>query len=75
MAGTYKKAYALCPFFKQDDDDKRRIVCEGLVDDSSLTLSYIYSKDYRSQMDIFCCGAFESCEVFRMLIRDKYEEE
>ena len=45
-SGTYKgKVDAQCPFYKFDDHQKRRIVCEGIVDESTLALTYRQKKD------------------------------
>ena len=75
-SGSYKgKADVLCPFYKFDDWKKRRIVCEGLVDQSTLALTYRLRNDYETQLDVFCCERYKNCEVFRMLMEAKYDEE
>ena len=66
-----------CPFYLYDECDnklkKYRITCEGLVEHSTLALSYRYKKDFRIQRGVFCCDWYERCEVYRMLMQ-KYEE-
>ena len=75
-SGSYKgKADAQCPFYKFDDDRKRRIICEGLVDNSTLALTYRQREDYSTQLGVFCCEHFKKCEVYRMLMEAKYDEE
>lgn len=72
-SGSYKQIYVQCPFYKYDDG-RRHITCEGLVDKSSIVLSYLTRTDYDKQLLIFCCEHYEKCEVYRMLMQ-KYEEE
>lgn len=63
-----------CPFYKVDDN-KRSITCEGIIDGSHITLSYRRSRDQRQQLEIFCCEHYKKCEIYRMLMRDKYDME
>lgn len=72
-SGSYKQIKVKCPFYKYDDG-KQRIICEGIVEDSSLALIYHRKDDYAMQIDTFCCEHYTKCEVYRMLI-DKYDEE
>ena len=72
-SGSYKQIEVKCPFYKYDDG-KRRITCEGIIDDSSLALIYHNKHDYARQMDVFCCCHYQKCEIYRMLM-DKYDEE
>ena len=64
----------MCPFYKYDWPQKRRIVCEGITDTSSLALQFPNSKEFNQQQKVFCCGKYEYCEVYRMLAQ-KYEED
>lgn len=72
-SGSFRQAYVVCPFFKYDDG-KRRITCEGLVDNSSLALIYQHKTDYERQISVFCCEHYKNCEVYQMLMT-KYEED
>ena len=73
--GTYKgQADAQCPFYKSDDHQKRCIICEGLIDASTLALTYRRKVDYDKQLGSFCCEQYKKCEVYRMLM-EKYEQE
>ena len=72
-SGSYKQIEVKCPFYKYDDG-KRRITCEGIIDDSSLALIFHNKRDYEMQIDTFCCEHYTKCEVYRMLM-DKYDEE
>lgn len=75
-SGSFKaQADVQCPFFKFDDGRQKRIVCEGFVDESSLALIYCRRKDYETQLAVFCCENYKRCEVYRMLMEAKYDEE
>ena len=73
-SGSYKQIEVQCPFYKYDDG-KQRITCEGLVDNSSLALIYRNRSDYETQINVFCCAHYKKCEVYRMLMSAKYDEE
>lgn len=73
MPSGYKKSYVQCPFYKYDDG-KRRITCEGIIDDSSLALIFRNKRDYEIQIETFCCEHCQKCEVYRLLM-DKYDKE
>lgn len=71
--GSFRQIEVKCPFYRSDDG-VRRIVCEGIVDDSSTALNFVYKRDYETQMSVFCCEHYAKCEVYRMLM-GKYEDE
>lgn len=72
-SGSYYQVDVRCPFFKFDDG-KRRITCEGLIEDSSLALIYHKKRDFETQIRTFCCEHYERCEIYRILM-EKYEED
>lgn len=75
-SGSFKaQADVQCPFFKFDDMKLKRIVCEGFVDKSSMALIYCLRRDYRTQLEVFCCEHYKKCEIYRMLMAAKYDEE
>ena len=77
-SGSFRaQAEVQCPFFKFDDytSQKKRIICEGFVDKSMLALIYCRKKDYETQLRVFCCEHYKNCEVYRMLMQYKYDEE
>ena len=75
-SGSFKgQADAQCPFFKFHDEKKKRIVCEGIVENSNLALIYCRGKDCYTQLCVFCCEHYKKCEVYRMLMATKYDEE
>ena len=72
-SGSFKQADVLCPFYKFDDGKKRSITCEGLIEDSSIVLTYHKKRDYDRQMAVFCCEHYKKCEIHRMLMESKYD--
>ena len=72
-SGSFKQIDVQCPFYKYDDG-RRHITCEGLVDKSSIVLTYLTRNDYDTQLLVFCCEHYKKCEIYRMLMQ-KYEEE
>ena len=73
-SGSYRQVEVRCPFY-QSDDGKRRIVCEGVVDGSTIAVNYRRRSDLQKQISIFCAKQYQNCEIYRMLMRDKYKEE
>lgn len=61
-----------CPFYMYDDG-KKKITCEGITEDSSLTSCFRDGAGYRTQMEVFCCEHYTKCEIYRMLM-EKYED-
>lgn len=74
-SGTYKgKADAQCPFYRFDEAEKKRISCEGIVDESTLALTFRRKTGYKTQLEVFCCKHHKKCEIYRMLM-EKYEDQ
>ena len=73
MSYTRATGSVCCPFFK--GHSAHEIRCEGIVDNSYLSLMFQKECDMRLQERIFCEGRYKNCEVCRMLLRDKYEED
>lgn len=72
--GSFRQVEVQCPFYKMDDG-RRKISCEGPIDDSRITLTYGQRKDFECQITVFCCKHYKNCEVYRMIVNAKYEEE
>lgn len=72
-SGSYTQVYVTCPFYISDNG-KNRIICEGLTPGSQLQSFYRKRKDYKLQIEIFCCEHYEKCEIYEALNK-KYEEE
>lgn len=74
MPNEFRQSFVQCPFYKYADG-RRRITCEGLIDKSSIALLYLTRRDYDTQLLSFCCDHYRKCEIYRMLMENKYEEE
>lgn len=75
-SGSFKaQADVQCPFFRFDDAKRKRIVCEGIVDKSTLALIYCRKRDYDAQLRVFCCEHYKKCEIYNMIMAAKYDEE
>ena len=73
---TWKgRSDAQCPFFRSDVGNQKRINCEGIVDRSTLALTFQRKKDYDIQLSVFCCEHYKNCEIYRMIMEAKYDEE
>ena len=71
-SGSFKQIDVQCPFYKYDQI--KRIVCEGLIDNSNISLGFLNWRDYEIHMLTFCCKHYEKCELYGMLMQ-KYDEE
>lgn len=60
-----------CPFYR--NDEKRKIVCEGVGEAEAIVLRFRYTQERNQQIRIFCAGDYAKCEVFRMVL-EKYED-
>ncbi len=69
-SGSYLQVEVGCPFYLSDDG-KRRVICEGPVDKSSLTLRFRRREDFQLHTREFCCKRYICCELYRMLM-EKY---
>lgn len=60
-----------CPFYKSSSSNT--IKCEGLVEHSSIVLTYESKKERDKQTKIFCENLYDHCEI-NMLLMKKYEQ-
>lgn len=72
--GSFLSVDVLCPFFRRDEN-YQKITCEGLVDKSTLTLSFGRRKDFNIHIMTYCCKHYDKCEIHRMLMESKYEDD
>lgn len=71
----YWSALVKCPFFKKESAEKRRIVCEGISEDTRTHLVFLGSEQRRQEhLKIFCCDNYEKCAVYAMAMK-KWEDE
>lgn len=51
------------------------IYCEGITDDSNLSQKYKDKVSFLTQLNVFCCGSYESCELHEAIMKAKYQED
>ena len=74
--GSFKgKVESQCPFYRSDDGKRKRIACEGIVARSTLATTFFKRADYDTQLSVFCCEHYKKCEIYRMIMENKYSEE
>lgn len=74
--GTYwGKSSVLCPFYVSDNLQEKKITCEWIVPKSTVTARFLNKSDYRKQLIGVCGRDYESCPVYRALMKEKYGEE
>lgn len=62
-----------CPFFMAHNGHE--VHCEGIMDGSKIIQRYCRASDKDKQCQIFCCEVYSYCEIYRMLMQAKYDEE
>lgn len=74
-SGSYNQINVGCCFYKYDDG-RKMITCEGLVgkDESSIALIYHNKDDFKIHFETFCCKYHTRCEIYRMLMESKYDD-
>lgn len=73
MATSWYDNYAVCPYYLRDDRHSR-IECTGIADDCRLLVQFSSDRDYKTQIETFCCNHYQNCEIWNML-RQIYEED
>ena len=73
-SGSYWQAYVQCPFYRQDDG-RARVHCEWMINGATVSINFQSRRDFKNQMTVFCCEHYTKCEIYRMLMENKYEEE
>ncbi len=71
MGRGFDETMIRCPFYHRDDR-KRNITCEGVTDTSRLILRFRSRQEFLKQLEVFCCGRYSNCEVYRAAA-EKYE--
>lgn len=62
-----------CPFYLFGG--RKSIGCEGITDDCFTRLVFKTEEKKEAHERTFCDEKFKYCEIYRMLIREKYEED
>ena len=79
MATNWKSIDVVCPLYREGGEklsrDPRRIGCEGITDQSRITLDFDTEAAAAQHMRIFCCGRYTYCEIYRAVYGAKYDDE
>lgn len=61
----YWELTAKCPFYRRTEKNKHRIICDGISDDSRITLVFLGKDTARvKHLKAFCCEEYEACPVY-----------
>lgn len=71
MPTMYDDVDVKCPFFLSSG--KRKVSCEGITDDCTISLNFFTRDKKRLHCGIFCNEHYKNCEIYRML-EEKYED-
>ena len=71
-SASYNQVFVKCPFYC-GDDGKKSLTCEGIVEDSYINWKFKKKENFQQQLHIFCCEYYKNCEIYRMLMENKYE--
>lgn len=71
MPEMYDDMFAQCPFFLRSK--KKRIVCEGFIDGSTLKIDFDTQDCRNLHRKAFCDSKYQYCEIYRML-EEVYDE-
>lgn len=64
-------ARARCPFFRRSTNNS--IICEGIVERSTMQWRFGRTQDRDLQFSVFCCKKFENCELHKAVL-EKYQD-
>lgn len=64
-SSTYMRNHAKCPFYR--GDTRQSIICEGFLENSTVSMRFGAQRDMHQHSSIFCCNKFENCELYRMI--------
>lgn len=64
---------AACPFYLARNE--REIHCEGVFPDSKMVSRFRTRTGCLMQLNTYCCDRFRYCEVYRMLMAEKYADQ
>lgn len=73
MSSTNKAGGILCPFYRYHN--KIVIGCEGFTDACTINAHFDNQDAHDIQLNVFCCGKYKNCEIYRMVYAAKYAEE
>ena len=78
MSQPFISGRVRCPFWLNSVPAKGcggYIACEGPIANTQLRLCYESKKDRKQQEELYCIKNYICCEIYRMLMDSKYQEE
>lgn len=67
--------YVKCPYYRREErKQQKKIVCEGVLDGSSIHQMFSSVSDLKRTKDCFCKGDYNKCPIAEALNR-KYDYE
>ncbi len=70
MKNTYEDANVGCPYY--NEETARTIICEGLMERSTVQQSFVTRGDKMKLKMQFCCTAWKTCPITKVL-NQKYD--
>ncbi len=67
------KSDCRCPFFRSKGGVS--VCCEGFTDGCTVSVRFTRKKKLEQHWECFCCGRFNYCEVYRMVMEAKYADD
>jgi hypothetical protein len=68
---NFQDKFVKCPFYLNKQSNQNVIRCEGVIEGTSLSLSFQGSKKW--YVKSLCCKNYEHCRIYRMLLQ-KYNK-
>ena len=66
--------YVVCPFYQSRRVNS--ISCNGFCwPHSTIVQIYDHTGDLRTQLDVFCCGDYKKCELYRAIREARFQGE
>lgn len=73
MAKSMVSVYIQCPYYKREERNRQiKIVCEGILDGTSLHQIFLSVEALKKHRDCFCKGDYSKCPIAAALNR-KYD--
>lgn len=69
----YRQVFVQCPFYRNYSPDVIR--CEGIMEGTGISISFRDREDRRRHMEVFCEDHYKNCEIYRMVMDARYEED
>lgn len=70
---TVRTGGILCPFFKAHSS--RNLICEGVIPDTTCVTCFRSGDKLLKHEQIFCENLYKNCEIYRSIMREKYDGE